>query len=72
MRNRTYTRRTATFEPPPDPRHEAILEFVFNDEEDALCNEEFVLSHQREMPAIQEYLEEMSEIDSRGPCARFH
>ena len=72
MRNRTCNRRPAAFEPPCDPHDEAILEFVFNDEEDALCNEEFVLSHQGQMPAIQEFLEEMSEFDSSGPRVRFH
>ena len=72
MRNRTDSRRPVTRELPHDPRDKAIREFVFNDEQEALCNQEFVLSHQREMPALQEYLEEMSELDSRGPCDRFH
>ena len=64
MRNKTDTRRTNTCELPRDSRAEAILEFVFNDEEEALCSEDFVLNHQRDMPAIQEFLQEMHELDS--------
>ena len=66
MKRRTDTQRTAPTELPRDTRAEAILEFVFNDEAEALCNEDFVLSHQREMPAVEEFLQEMTELDSRG------
>ncbi|MGH8703232.1 MAG: hypothetical protein ACREVR_18940 [Burkholderiales bacterium] len=72
MKTRTDTRRTATRELPRDTRAEAILEFVYNDEEEALCSEDVVLSHQREMPAIQEFLQEMHEFDSRPGTARWH
>jgi len=71
MSNKTDFRRTLKRERLHHPREEAILELVFNDEQEALCNEEFVLNHQRHMPAIQEFLEEMSELDSCGPRALF-
>ena len=48
------------------------LEFIFNDEEEALSSDELALTHQREMPALQEFLREMSELDSRGPCPFLH
>ncbi|HXV10217.1 MAG TPA: hypothetical protein VD839_05390 [Burkholderiales bacterium] len=51
---------------------EEALEFVFNDEEDALSSEELALTHQRDMPALQEFLREMSELDSRNPCPFVH
>ena len=72
MKTRTDSRRTATRELPRDTRAEEILEFVYNDEEEALCSEDFVLSHQRDMPAIQEFLQEMHELDSRPGTARWH
>ena len=72
MKTRTDTRRTAIRELPRDARAEEILEFVYNDEEEALCSEDFVLSHQRDMPAIQEFLQEMHELDSRPGTARWH
>lgn len=72
MKAKTEPRRTAPTELPRDTRAEAILEFVFNDEEEALLNEAFVLSHQREMPAVQEFLQEMIELDSRPAAARWH
>ena len=72
MKTRTDTRHTATRELPRDTRAEEILEFVYNDEEEALCSEDFVLSHQRDMPAIQEFLQEMHELDSRPGDARWH
>jgi len=72
MGNKTEARRTTSCELPRDMRAESILEFVFNDEEEALCNEEFVLNHQRDMPAIQEFLQEMNELDARPATARRH
>lgn len=72
MRNRIGTRRTTTCGLPRDARAEEILEFVYNDEEEALCNEDVVLSHQSAMPAIQEFLQEMIELDSRPAAARWH
>ena len=71
MRNRTDNRRTATRELPRDARAEEILEFVYNDEQDALCNEDVALSHQSAMPAIQEFLQEMHKLDSRPATARW-
>ena len=65
MKSKTDTRRTAPTPLPRDAQAEAILEFVFNDEEEALCNEEFALSHQADMPALQEFLEHMHELDAR-------
>ena len=55
-----------------DARAEAILEFVFNDEVEALCTEDFALNHQGEMPAVQEFLQEMSELDARPVASRWH
>lgn len=49
-----------------------LLEFVFNDEEEALSSAEIALTHQRDMPALQEFLREMSELDSRNLCVQFH
>ena len=72
MKTRTHARRTTTHELPRDARAEAILEFVYNDEEEALCDEHVVLSHQDAMPAIQEFLQEMIELDSRSATARWH
>jgi len=71
MKTRTDSRRTAPTQLPRDARAEAILEFVYNDEEEALCNEDVVLSHQNAMPAIQEFLQEMHEFDSRPEAARW-
>jgi len=72
MRHRIENRRTATRELPRDARAEEILEFVYNDEQEALCNEDVVLSHQSAMPAIQEFLQEMHELDSRAGFASWH
>lgn len=72
MKRKSDSQRTAPAELPRDARAEAILEFVFNDEEEALCNEDFVLSHQREMPAVEEFLQEMTELDSRSATAGWH
>jgi hypothetical protein len=72
MRNRTENRRTATRELPRDARAAEILEFVYNDEQEALCNEDVVLSHQSAMPAIQEFLQDMQELDSRNDGSRCH
>ena len=69
MKTRTDTRRTATRELPRDERADQILEFVYNDEQEALCSEDFVLSHQRYMPALQEYLEQMHELDAGSAVA---
>ena len=72
MKTRTDTRYTATRELPRDTRAEEILEFVYNDEEEALCSEDIVLSHQREMPGLQEFLQEMTELDARPAADRWH
>ena len=72
MRTKTETRRVQARECPRDTRADEVLEFVFNHEEEALCSEDFVLSHQRDMPAIQEFLQEMHELDSRPGIIRWH
>jgi hypothetical protein len=72
MGNRTDSRRTTSRELPRDARAEEILEFVYNDEEEALCNEDVVLSHQSAMPAIQEFLRDMHELDARSDGSRRH
>jgi hypothetical protein len=72
MKTKTVSRRTAPTEMPRDTRAEEILEFVFNDEEEALCNEDVVLSHQSNMPAVQEFLQEMIELDAQPATARWH
>jgi hypothetical protein len=72
MGNKTDIRRTTSCELPRDLRAEEILEFVYNDEQDALCNEDIVLSHQSAMPAIQEFLQDMHELDSHGDGSRCH
>ena len=65
MKTRTHAGRTTKRELPRDARAEAILEFVYNDEEEALCSDHIVLSHQDAMPAVQEFLQEMSELDAQ-------
>ena len=55
-----------------DARADASLEFVHNDEVEALCTEDFALNHQGGMPAVQEFLQEMSELDARPTDARWH
>lgn len=72
MSAKTDSHRTTSGELPRDARSEEILEFVYNDEEEALCSEHVVLSHQRDMPALQEYLQNMYELDSRNSGGRRH
>lgn len=72
MRSRSKPRRTEKHAQPRSASADELLEFVWNDEEDALSSEQLALTHQRDMPALQEFLREMSEIDSRSPCVRFH
>jgi hypothetical protein len=72
MGNKTDSRRTTSCELPRDTRAEEILEFVYNDEQDALCNEDVVLSHQSNMPAVQEFLQEMIELDAQPAADRWH
>jgi len=72
MGNKTDTRRARKHELPRDSRADEILEFVYNDEDEALCNQQVVLSHQSVMPAVQEFLQEMSELDSQPAAARWH
>ncbi|HEX9672691.1 MAG TPA: hypothetical protein VGA12_04560 [Burkholderiales bacterium] len=72
MKAKTRSHRNAPAELPRDTRAEEILEFVYNDEEEALCNEDLVLSHQREMPGLQEFLQEMTELDARPAADRWH
>ena len=71
MKPKTQMRRAALTELPRDTRAEQILEFVYNDEAEALCTEAFVLSQQRDMPAVEEFLQEMIELDAR-PADRWH
>jgi hypothetical protein len=72
MKTKSEMRRTAPAEMPRDTRAEQILEFVYNDEEEALCNEDLVLSHQRDMPAIEEFLQDMVELDAQPATHRWH
>jgi len=72
MKTRMETRRTQARDLPRDARENEILEFVFNDEIDALCDEQIALNHQRDMPALQEYLRDMFELDSRPGITRSH
>ena len=72
MSNRTHKRRSAICELPCNSRADEILEFVYNDENEALCNRQVVLNHQSAMPAVQEFLQEMSELDSQPAAACWH
>lgn len=72
MGNRTNTRRTGARELPRDAQADEILEFVYNDEEEALFSENVVLNHQRDMPALGEYLQSMYELDSQPGIIRSH
>lgn len=72
MRTKIDTRRTKAHGLTRDDSANEVLEFVFNDEEEALSSEHTVLSHQRDMPALQEYLQEMFELDLRADGARSH
>ena len=64
MGNKTDPRRIKAPELPHDACAEQILEFVYNDEQEALCDEHAVLGHERDMPALQEFLEHMHELDA--------
>jgi len=72
MKNRTDNRSARKRELPRDARADEILEFVYNDEVEALCNDHAALSHQSVMPAVQEFLREMSELDSLPAAACWH
>lgn len=72
MGNKTDTRRTKARELLRDTHADEILEFVFNNEEEALFGENVVLNHQRDMPALQEYLQDMYELDSQPGIIRSH
>lgn len=72
MGNRTDTCRAKARELPSDAVAEEILEFAYNDEVEALCSEHAVLSHQRDMPALQEYLQNMYELDTPPGITRSH
>ncbi|MBI3917064.1 MAG: hypothetical protein HY322_08665 [Betaproteobacteria bacterium] len=72
MRTKTDARRTQARALPHDDRADEVLEFVYNDEQEALCDDSIVLSHQRDMPGLQEYLQEMFELDSRTSGIRYH
>lgn len=72
MKVKTQVPRAAHADLPRDTRAEQILEFVYNDEEEALCTEEHVLSHQREMPGLQEFLQEMTELDAQRAVDCWH
>lgn len=72
MGTRTDIRSTGERELPRDTRAETILEFVYNDEQEALSDDDVVLSHQGAMPAVQEFLQEMSELDLRPAGTRWH
>jgi hypothetical protein len=72
MKTKTDSRRTTAPELPRDTHAQEILEFAYNNEEEALCDEHVVLNHQRDMPALQEFLQEMHELDSRPSAARWH
>ena len=52
MKTKTDTRRTQAHGLPRDDSAYEVLEFVINDEEEALSSEHTVLSHQRDMPAV--------------------
>ncbi len=73
MGNKTESRRTTSCELPRDTRAEAdprIRATTTKKRRSATRN--LVLSHQRDMPAIQEFLQEMNELDARPATARRH
>ena len=72
MGNKTDTRSARNRELPRDAQADEILEFVFNNEEEALFGENVVLNHQRDMPALGEYLQSMYELDARPLTTRSH
>ena len=72
MKTKSRPRPTAPAEMPRDARAEQILEFIYNDEEEALCNEDLMLNHQRDMPGVEEFLQEMIELDARAAADRWH
>jgi len=47
--------------PAPEARENALepINFVFDDEEEALCDGYIVVSREDDMPALQEYLHEL-------------
>ena len=72
MRTKIERRRNQARGLPRDVLADAVSEFVFNDEEEALCSEDVALIHQRDMPALQEFLENMHELDTRSGGGRCH
>jgi hypothetical protein len=72
MGTRTDIRSTGERELPRDTRAETILEFFDNDEQEAHSDDDVVLSHQGAMPAVQEFLQEMSELDLPPAGTRWH
>lgn len=64
MRTRTNAHRVRFPAPRGDEPVER-LEFVLDEEEEAPCNEYIVMSQERELPALQEYLHDLLELGSR-------
>ena len=63
MRTKTDARRVR-FPARHEDDAEALVELVFEDEEVAPCNEYIVMSHEGELPALNEYLDELGELGS--------
>ena len=64
MRTKTNERRVRFPERYCDDA-DAPVELVFEEEDEAPCSEYVVMSQEREIPALQEYLRETFELDSR-------
>ena len=64
MTIKTGTRRIQ-FPAPRDDEPTERLEYVLDEEEEAPCTEYIVMSQERDLPALQEYLHELGELGSR-------
>ena len=61
MRNKTDERRVR-FPARHDDDTEALVELVFDEQEETPCNEYIVMRNERDLPALQEYLDELGEL----------
>ncbi|MDH3288909.1 MAG: hypothetical protein OEP48_14470 [Betaproteobacteria bacterium] len=66
MKTRTSERRIRFPGPCADEGEEPI-EFVFEEEDEAPCSEYIVISQERELPALQEYLRERGRLRGVDP-----
>ena len=65
MRSRNHVRRIRFPALPEGDNAQEPVALVLDDEEDAACSEYVVMSHEPDLPALQEHLHDLHELDSR-------